>query len=173
MFFVCFLLFLFVCLVAVVVVADSLSFAFLFKEKICQGRRHQRPGGPWSPTFLRSKKKKGRQKQIVLAILERLEFENLSYRPTLVTDNIFQCSMPPPPQPPHFEIHFAGPISTFCSFVFLILFFNYSFVSSCVNTEYQFADSSFSCIRISIMSNDNFFNPRFSSVYLKIVLVAE
>ena len=36
------------------------------------------------------------QNIIILAILERLEFENLSCRPTMVADNIFQCSMAPP-----------------------------------------------------------------------------
>ena len=68
-----------------------------------------------SPTFLRSKKKKGRQRQkervsrqkllkgchqgqnvIALAILERLDFENFSCRPTLVANKTFQCSMAPP-----------------------------------------------------------------------------
>ena len=37
------------------------------------------------------------QNIIALAILERLEFENFSCQPTMVTDNTFQCSMPPPP----------------------------------------------------------------------------
>ena len=36
------------------------------------------------------------QNIIVLAILERLEFENFSCRPTMVADNTFQCSMAPP-----------------------------------------------------------------------------
>ena len=36
------------------------------------------------------------QNIIVLAILERLEFENFSCRPAMVVDNIFQCSMAPP-----------------------------------------------------------------------------
>ena len=76
------------------------------------------------PTFLRSKKKKGRQREkervskqkllkgchqgqniIVLTILERLEFQNFSYRPTMVADNTFQCSWPA-----HFEIHFVVPV---------------------------------------------------------------
>ena len=48
---------------------------------------------------------KGYHQGIVLAILERLEFENFSCRPTMVADNTFQCSMPHP----YFEIHFAGP----------------------------------------------------------------
>ena len=37
------------------------------------------------------------QNIIVLAILERLEFKNFSCRPTMVTKNTFQCSMPSPP----------------------------------------------------------------------------
>ena len=36
------------------------------------------------------------QNIIVLTILERLEFENFSYKPTTVADNTFQFSMPPP-----------------------------------------------------------------------------
>ena len=49
------------------------------------------------------------QNIIVLAILEHLEFENLSCQPAMVSDNTFQCSM----APPHFEIHFAGPAAFF------------------------------------------------------------
>ena len=66
------------------------------------------------PTFLRSKKKKRKTKEeriskqkllkgchqgqnvTVLAILERLELKNFPCRPTIVTDNTFQCSMAPP-----------------------------------------------------------------------------
>ena len=63
------------------------------------------------PTFLRSKKKKRENKEnywkllkgchqgqniTVLAILECLEFKNFSFRPTMVADNTFQCSMTPP-----------------------------------------------------------------------------
>ena len=44
------------------------------------------------------------QNIIVLAILECLEFENLSCRPTMVANNTFSV-----PWPPHFEIHFASP----------------------------------------------------------------
>ena len=33
------------------------------------------------------------QNVIVLAILEHIEFKNVSCRPTMVTDNTFQCSM--------------------------------------------------------------------------------
>ena len=94
---------------------------------------------PPPPFLLCSKKKKGRQSRkervskqkllkgchqgkniIVLAILEPLEFENVSCRPTLLADNTIQHSMhpihPPPPPPhihthrhihTHFEIHFA------------------------------------------------------------------
>ena len=36
------------------------------------------------------------QNVTVLAILERLEFKNVSCRPTIVADNTFQCSMAPP-----------------------------------------------------------------------------
>ena len=36
------------------------------------------------------------QNIILLAILERLEFEHFSCRSTMVTDNTFQCSMDPP-----------------------------------------------------------------------------
>ena len=36
------------------------------------------------------------QNIIFLAVLERLEFKNFSYRPTMVADNTFQCSMAPP-----------------------------------------------------------------------------
>ena len=36
------------------------------------------------------------QNIIVLAILERLEFENFSCRPTIVADNTFQGSIAPP-----------------------------------------------------------------------------
>ena len=46
------------------------------------------------------------QNIIVWAILEPLEFENFSCRPTTMADNTFQCSMAP-----DFEIHFAGPES--------------------------------------------------------------
>ena len=48
------------------------------------------------------------QNIIVLAILERLEFENFSCRSTMVADNTFQCSM----ATLHFEIHFAGPATS-------------------------------------------------------------
>ena len=37
------------------------------------------------------------QNIIVLATLERLEFENFSCRPTMVANNTFQCSMAPSP----------------------------------------------------------------------------
>ena len=36
------------------------------------------------------------QNIIVLTILERLEFENFSCRPTIVADNTFQCCLAPP-----------------------------------------------------------------------------
>ena len=36
-----------------------------------------------------------RKNIIVLAILERLDFENFSCGPTMVADNTFQCSMAP------------------------------------------------------------------------------
>ena len=36
------------------------------------------------------------QNIIFLAVLQRLEFKNFSYRPTMVADNTFQCSMAPP-----------------------------------------------------------------------------
>ena len=36
------------------------------------------------------------QNIIVLIILERLEFEKFSFRPTMVADNTFQCSIPIP-----------------------------------------------------------------------------
>ena len=49
------------------------------------------------------------QNIVVLAVIERLHFENFSCRSTIVADNTFQCSMPPPPSLPHFEIYFAGP----------------------------------------------------------------
>ena len=68
--------------------------------------------------FLRSKKRKKETKgkkrvskqkllkgyrqgenSIALTILERLEFENISCRPTMAVDKTFQCSMP----------HFADP----------------------------------------------------------------
>ena len=80
-----------------------------------QGRWHQGGrGGHGHPTFLRSKKRKGRQREkkkelnlskgchqgqniIVLTIPERLEFKIFSYLSTMVTDNTFQCSMSPPP----------------------------------------------------------------------------
>ena len=71
-------------------------------------------GGHDPPTFLH-KKKKGNKKRkervskqkllkgyhqgknvTVLAILERLEFKNFSFQPTIVADNTFQCSMVPP-----------------------------------------------------------------------------
>ena len=74
-------------------------------------------GGPCppSPIFCVAKRKKGDkgknrkgfeaetikgchqgQNIIVLTILERLEFEDFSYRPTMATDNTSQCSMPFP-----------------------------------------------------------------------------
>ena len=79
-------------------------------------RRDRREGMPPPPTlFCVAKRKKGnkgkkervsKQKLLkdchqgqdvtVLAILERLKFKNFSCRPTMVTDNTFQCSMAPP-----------------------------------------------------------------------------
>ena len=70
-------------------------------------------GGAMAPSFFwvakRKKGNKGKEERaskqkllkgchqdqniIVLAILERLEFENFSCRPTMVADNTFQCSM--------------------------------------------------------------------------------
>ena len=69
---------------------------------------------PFPPTFLQSKKKKGKQREkrksfkaeiikrlslrsnvTVLAILERLEFKTFSCGPTMVAENIFQCSVAP------------------------------------------------------------------------------
>ena len=73
-----------------------------------------KPGGPWSPHCVAKIKKvdKGKKERvskqkllkgcqqgqniIVLAILERLEFETFSCRLTMVVDNTFQCSMGPP-----------------------------------------------------------------------------
>ena len=82
------------------------------------------PGAHGTPLFYVTKRKKGdkgkkeraskqkllkgcnhSQNIIILTILERLEFENFSCRPTMVAENTFQCSMAP-----HFEIHFAGPV---------------------------------------------------------------
>ena len=80
-----------------------------------QGRRHRGAGGGIAhPLFFHSKKKIGgkrkkervpKQKLLkrcpqgqnvtVLVILESLEFENVSCRPTMV-DVPFQCSMAPP-----------------------------------------------------------------------------
>ena len=83
-----------------------------------QGWRHRviplLPHPPF-PTFLRSKKKKDKQRKkhralkqkllkdchqsqnvTVLAIPERLEFKNVSCRPTMVADNTLECSMAPP-----------------------------------------------------------------------------
>ena len=67
-----------------------------------QGRRHR--GGHGLPTFLRSKKKKGRQRQ------KRKGFkaQTIKRLPTMVVDNTFQV-----PWSPHFEIHFAGPASLY------------------------------------------------------------
>ena len=73
--------------------------------------KYLRAGDTVGPNFLHSKKKKetkGKkrvskqkllkgchqsQNVIVLAILEHIEFKNVSCRPTMVTDNTFQCSM--------------------------------------------------------------------------------
>ena len=79
-----------------------------------------RLGGPCSPPFTpppsprtknkkqsKEKKRKVSKKKLlkdchrsqnvtVLIILERLEFKNFSCRPTMVANNTFQCSMPPP-----------------------------------------------------------------------------
>ena len=72
-------------------------------------------GVPFPPTFLQSKKKKGKQREkrksfkaeiikrlslrsnvTVLTILECLEFKTFFCRPTMVAENIFQCSVTPP-----------------------------------------------------------------------------
>ena len=73
-------------------------------------------GGHGLATFLLCKKKgnKGKKERVskqklltvncrhqgqnvtVLTILEHLESKNFSYWPTMVTDNIFQCSIGPP-----------------------------------------------------------------------------
>ena len=74
------------------------------------------PGGHGPPHFCIAKRKKGNkgkkerfskqklwkgchqgQNVTVLAILEHLEFKNFSGQPTMVSNNICQCSMPPPP----------------------------------------------------------------------------
>ena len=102
------------------------------RQQLEQSHRHRGSRGghaaPARPIFCVAKRKKGdkgkkervskqkllkgchqSQNIIALAILERLEFENFSCQPTMVTDNTFQCSMPPLPFS-HFEIHFAGPV---------------------------------------------------------------
>ena len=84
-----------------------------------QSRQHRGSVGactppPPPPTFLRTKKKVRKRKKervskqkllkgchqdqniTVLAILERLEFENFSCWPTIVADSTFQCSMTSP-----------------------------------------------------------------------------
>ena len=85
-----------------------------YNEKFNSFIRAGDTGRPAPPTFLCSKKKKGWQRKkervskqkllkgcqqgqnvIVLTILERLELENFSCRPTMVADNTFQCSMAP------------------------------------------------------------------------------
>ena len=87
------------------------------RTSLVQGRGHRGEHG--APTFFRSKKKKGDkgkkerfskqklltghqqgQNIIVLSIIERLEFENISWRPTMVPNNTFQCYMPPQPPSP-------------------------------------------------------------------------
>ena len=100
-------------------------FIFLRIHPTFQGRRNLGGRGDHAPSPLfcvakRKKEAKGKKERvskqkllkgcrqdqnvIVLAILERLEFENFSCRPTMVADNTFQCSMAT-----HSEIHFAGP----------------------------------------------------------------
>ena len=82
----------------------------VYSSNFVQGRRHQGGG-----TSSQRKMKKGKQKKkekvsnqkslkdchqghkiTVLAILERLEFENFPCRPTVIVDNTFWCSMAPP-----------------------------------------------------------------------------
>ena len=75
---------------------------FYFLSLYKQGRQHRKE------RVSKQKLLKGchqGQNIIVLAILECLEFENFSSRPTMMADNTFQCSI----APPNFEIHFAGP----------------------------------------------------------------
>ena len=55
------------------------------------------------------------QNVAVLAILELMEFKKCSYRPTMVTDNSFHCSIPP-----YFEIHLAGPVVTIFAKSFIL-----------------------------------------------------
>ena len=80
------------------------------------------------PTFLHSKKKKGRQREkrkgFKAETIKRLSprskyycfnhsratrIQNCFGRPTMVADNTFQCSMAH-----HFEIHFTGPANLWC-----------------------------------------------------------
>ena len=103
--------------------------------RIIQGRQHWGGRGghapPSSPSpffFCVAKRKKGDKSKkervskqkllkgyhqgqniIVLAILERLEFESFSCRPTI----LFSV-----PWPPHFEIHFAGPVIMIIYYIF-------------------------------------------------------
>ena len=72
-------------------------------------------GRLWPPPFLGNKGKQRKKRKsfkvskqkllkgchqgqnvTVLAILERLELKNLFYRPTIVLENTFHCSMAPP-----------------------------------------------------------------------------
>ena len=92
------------------------------------------------PTFLRSKKKKGKQREkrktskqkllkachqggqnvTVLAILERLGFKNFSGRQTMVADNTCQCSIAPPlwnPNPIHLYLPYYLQLKSGTSFI--------------------------------------------------------
>ena len=89
-------------------------FFMLYSRPVTPRRREHGGHGP-PPTFLCRKRKNGNKGQntkdfkaetikrlllrlshTVLAILVRLEFKNFSFRPTMVADNTFQCSLAPP-----------------------------------------------------------------------------
>ena len=84
-------------------------------------------GGPWTPTFLSNKKKKGRQREkrkgfkaeTTKSLSPRSKYDCFNHSrasrirqfflPTMLADNTFQCSIPPPPRPPHPTLESISP----------------------------------------------------------------
>ena len=108
-----------------------------YPDFICPGRRHRAAGGDMPPTFLRSKKKKGRQREkrkgFKAETIKRLSPRSTRYcfnhsrgsriRKFFLSANhggrqyflVFHAL----PHPLHFEIHFAGPEFDFVSITVL------------------------------------------------------